>query len=130
MHSSPIHPSPISVNNTLHIYLIISLTRAIVLISSYPETVTSFLNRGGAFIHSSGINSVRSTAESLLPSGKSVKKVDVRDEEELKEKLGDFVSSTAGAGSGTTETAAISAGGGGQGQLKFARPTRPGGKKR
>lgn len=59
-----------------------------------------------------------------------MKKVDVRDEEELKEKLGDFVSSTAGAGSGTTETAAISAGGGGQGQLKFARPTRPGGKKR
>ena len=59
-----------------------------------------------------------------------MKKVDVRDEEELKEKLGDFVSSTPGTGSGTTETAAISAGGGGQGQLKFARPTRPGGKKR
>ena len=55
----------------------------------------------------------------------------MRDEEELKEKLGDFVSSAASAGSGTKEeTAAISAGGGGQGQLKFARPTRPGVKKR
>ena len=60
-----------------------------------------------------------------------MKKVDVRDEEELKEKLGDFVSSAASAGSGAKEeTAAISAGGGGQGQLKFARPTRPGVKKR
>lgn len=58
----------------------------------------------------------------------------MRDEEELKEKLGDFVSSTAGDGEGGSEVktaaAAASAAGGGQGQLKFARPTRPGGKKR